>query len=304
MKIRLLSVLLIALVSLTLTACGGKVELLKDISEMEANEALAVLLDAGISAEKLPGKEGAVSLTVEKSQFSDAIRILNSEGLPHERYAKMGDVFRKEGLISSPLEERARYLWALSQELQATVSQIDGVVRARVHVVLPERASGTDPSLPSSASVFIKYKAGYNLDESTAQIKRLVSNSIPGLSAEKVTVVMLPAAKRSEPEPNPNPNPNANPNPTRSSTSKPDETDTTILQKLSRNPAPWIVWSACAALLLALALLGFLVWRRWRDAFGSIAASGKSAIQSTGQTPAPATMVVAPAIPGDTKDDS
>jgi type III secretion protein J len=249
---------------LALVSCGSKVELLKDISEIEANDALAALLDGGISAEKLPGKEGVVSLAVEKSQFSEAMRILNSEGLPHERYAKMGDVFRKEGLISSPLEERARYLWALSQELQATVSQIDGVVRARVHVVLPERASGTDPALPSSAAVFIKYKSGYNLDDSTAQIKRLVSNSIPGLSADKVTVVMLPATQRADAElavkssvkPEVDSQPDSGPVPS------------SRLHALE-------VWAGFTALLIAIASLGYLTWRRWRIAFGSNTGSDK-----------------------------
>lgn len=287
MKIRFILLLIVVLMSMTLSACGGNVELLKDISEMEANEALAVLLDAGITAEKLPGKEGVVSLSVEKSQFSDAIRILKSEGLPHERYAKMGDVFRKEGLISSPLEERARYLWALSQELQATISQIDGVVRARVHVVLPERASGTDPSLPSSASVFIKYKAGYNLDESTAQIKRLVSNSIPGLSAEKVTVVMLAAAQRTESD-----------TPTRAAVI-PEPTGTTLL---STNPAPWMVWSACAALLTGISLIGFFGWRRWRDAFVDTEESQSAQIR-TPQSPIAATVSAAQSKSIDLEDD-
>ncbi len=70
---------------LVLAACGSRVELLKDVSEAEANEALAVLLQAGVSAGKLPGKEGVVSLDVEQSQVARAITILNAEGLPHER---------------------------------------------------------------------------------------------------------------------------------------------------------------------------------------------------------------------------
>lgn len=178
------------------TSCSGKVELLQGVSESEANEALAALLEAGISAGKLPGKEGAVGIEVASSEVARAISILKMEGLPKERYAKMGEVFRKEGLISSPLEERARYLWALSQELSATISQIDGVIKARVHVVLPERGAAGDPTLPSSAAVFIKHKAGVNLDDSVIQVKRLVANSITGLSADKVTVILLPAAQK------------------------------------------------------------------------------------------------------------
>jgi type III secretion protein J len=183
----------IALV-LCIAACGGSAELLSDITEDEANDVLAVLIDAGVDAHKTPGKEGMVGVTVDQSQVSKAISLLHAEGLPRERFAKMGEVFRKEGLISSPLEERARYLWALSQELSSTISQIDGVVKARVHVVLPERSSGSDPALPSSAAVFIKHRRQVSMDDAVPQVKRLVANSIPGLAIEKVTVVLVPAA--------------------------------------------------------------------------------------------------------------
>jgi type III secretion protein J len=172
------------------------VELLTDIPEGEANEVLSALAEAGVTARKQDGKEGMVSLAVDQRQIGKAISILHSEGLPRERFAKMGEVFRKEGLISSPLEERARYLWALSQELSATVSQIDGVLKARVHVVLPERSSGSDAAMPSSAAVFVKYRKLYNMDEVSVQIKRLVANSVPGLTPDKVSVVLLPAAPK------------------------------------------------------------------------------------------------------------
>ncbi len=137
-----------------------------------------------------------VKLVIDQSLVARAITVLGAEGLPRHRYATMGDVFRKEGLISSPLEERARYLWALSQELSATVAQIDGVLTARVHVVLPERSSGSEPAMPSSAAVFIKHQLGYNLQNALPQVRQLVSNSIPGLAADKVSVVLVPAQPR------------------------------------------------------------------------------------------------------------
>lgn len=190
---RVSSIIVVLVHALLLGACSASVELLTDIPEAEVNEVLSALTAAGIAAKKTTGKEGLASISVDQRQIGRAIAKLNAEGLPHERFAKMGEVFRKEGLISSPLEERARYLWALSQELSSTVSQIDGVLKARVHVVLPERSSGSDPALPSSAAVFIKYRKIYNMDEASIQVKRLVANSIPGLTIEKVSVVLLPA---------------------------------------------------------------------------------------------------------------
>jgi type III secretion protein J len=176
------------------------VELLSNINEREANEVVGVLSESDIKVTKLPGKDGAVNLTVDQSQVARAISVLSAEGMPRERRATMGDVFRKEGLISSPLEERARYLWALSQELSETISQIDGVLRSRVHVVLPERSTGGEAALPSSAGVFVKHRRNVNLEESVPQIKRLVASAIPGLSVEKVSVVLVPATAHTQPQ--------------------------------------------------------------------------------------------------------
>jgi len=189
-----------AVLVLALAGCGANVELLSNMNEREANEVIAALSEADIAVQKLPGKDGVINLSVDQSNVARAITVLSTDGLPRERRATMGDVFKKEGLISSPLEERARYLWALSQELSETISQIDGVLRARVHVVLPERSTGGDPPLPSSAGVFVKHRNGVNLEESVPQIKRLVASSIPGLTIEKVSVVLVPATVASAPQ--------------------------------------------------------------------------------------------------------
>ena len=192
--LRLMRACLAALALASLVAgCGSYVELMASMPEQEANEVLAALLDAGIKAEKIPGKEGMVSLRVDKSEVARAVDTLRSKGLPRERFARMGEVFKKEGLISSPLEERARYLWALSQELAGTISQIDGVITARVHIVLPERSSAGDPSIPSSASVFIKHQPQFSIEPVLPQIRRLITTAIPGLTGEKVSVVLVPS---------------------------------------------------------------------------------------------------------------
>ena len=190
---KILQAALALLMAVALTACSRKVELMASMPEPEANEVLAALQNAGIAAEKIAGKEGMVGVAMDADQVGRAVDLLREKGLPRERFAGMGQVFKKEGLISSPLEERARYLYALSQELGATLSQIDGVVVARVHVVLPERGSSGDPSIPSSAAVFIKHQEGYNLDVVQPQVRRLVTNSIPGLTPDKVSIVLVSA---------------------------------------------------------------------------------------------------------------
>lgn len=182
------------LLSIAITACSESVDLVGSLSESEANEILATLLQAGIEAEKVPAGDGLITVQVASDKVAQALQIMRANGLPREQFTRMGDVFKKEGLISSPLEERARYIYALSQELAETISQIDGVIVARVHVVLPDRTPGTAEIVaPSSAAVFIKYKEAYNLDSVVPQIKRLVTNSISDLSYDNVSVILVPS---------------------------------------------------------------------------------------------------------------
>lgn len=187
--------LMLVFILFALAGCGGKVDLLSGLSESDANETLAVLLDAGIPTEKTTKKDG-ISVRVPESQVAQSLALLNSKGLPRRHHDRMGDVFKKENLISTPLEERARYLYALSQELEHTFSQIDGVLSARVHIVLPERLTPGDPLLPSSAAVFIRHVAQVDLGVLEPRIRRMVANSIPGLNSGKtdqITVVFVPA---------------------------------------------------------------------------------------------------------------
>ncbi len=182
--------LLALLFLLLLSAC--KVELFSGLGEHEANDMMAALLRRGIPAEKAPGLEGTYVLMVEEARFAEAVELLKMQGFPREPFASIGEVFKKEGLISSPLEERVRFVYALSQELSATLSEIDGVLSARVHVVLPDNALSTGKIVPSSAAVFIRHLAEAPVDELVPQIKMLVTNSIEGLAYDKVSVVLFP----------------------------------------------------------------------------------------------------------------
>ena len=175
-----------------LVACSKPVELVSGLSESEANEILGTLLKSSISAKKVARKDG-IYIEVDSEHVGVAIEILRNLGLPRQRHSRLGDVFKKENLISSPLEERARYLYALSQELEQTISQIDGVIAVRVHVALSERLGPGEPTTPSSASVFIKHQHDSAVETTVAQIRDLVFNSIPGLTQEKISVVLVPA---------------------------------------------------------------------------------------------------------------
>lgn len=125
-------------VAIVLSACSKMVPLQTDLKDAEANEMVLVLTRNGIDVHKQRDKEG-VTLTVKEDDLSRASAALNAAGLPKRSLANLGEVFKKQGMISSPLEERVRYIHGLSEELGFTLQQFDRVISARVHVVLPER---------------------------------------------------------------------------------------------------------------------------------------------------------------------
>jgi type III secretion protein J len=76
--------------------------------------------------------------------------------------------------------------------LSQTISDIDGVLSARVHLVLPENDPLKQRLVPSSASVFIRHRASVAMNDLIPQVKILVANGISGLTYDKVSVVLIP----------------------------------------------------------------------------------------------------------------
>ena len=184
---------LFAVILLLFVLCGCEQALFTDRPEEEINDMMAILISHDIACSKSPGAEGTFSLSVDGSDIAKAVKVLKDQGYPREHFANTGELFQKKGLISSPAEERIRYIFALSQEVSGTIAQIDGVLASRVHIVLPENDPFGERAMPSSASVFIKYKPEYDIESQAIKIKELVVNSIEGLEFKNVTVALFKA---------------------------------------------------------------------------------------------------------------
>ena len=184
----------VALIGLcALLAACGQVDLYTKLTEGQANEMVAALQTAGIESTKVDGGEQGWTLKASQADFARAIEVLRSQGYPREEFASLGTVFKKEGFVSSPTEERARLVYGMSQELSHTISEIDGVVQARVHLAIPESKPLAEQAQPPSASVFIKYRPGSNVAAQVGKVKSLVVNSVEGLKVDNVSVQTFPA---------------------------------------------------------------------------------------------------------------
>ncbi len=189
----------VLLVCLALAGCKQE-SLYVGLQQTEANEILSLMYAAGLPAEKVADKEGTYSITTSKDTFAQAMALLQANGLPREEFESMGEVFQKEGFVSSPLEERARLNFALSQEIAHTISSIDGVITARVHLVIPVAERLTRDRQPASASVFVKHRADVDLSGAVGKIKSIVINGVENLPYENVTVAFFDARAYEPPQ--------------------------------------------------------------------------------------------------------
>ncbi len=181
----------LAACSLMLTGCKEETTLHSQLEERQANLVMATLMDAGIACRKKEGEENLWNVLIDTQDFAKAVNLLESNGLPQRAYQGVSEVFKKSGMVSSPSEERIRFMDALAQDLSRTIATIDGVIDARVHVVLPENDPFAKNSLPSSAAVAIRSRWDAEIDDLIPQIKSLVRNAIEGLQYEKITVTVF-----------------------------------------------------------------------------------------------------------------
>lgn len=144
-----------------------------------------VLKDFGIPFDV---SSDGTSLMVTHRDSAHARMLLAEKGLPqspntgYELFNDLGSL----GLTSF-MQDVTR-VRALEGELARTIQGMKGIRAARVHLVLPDRASFRRDQQPASASVVIRTENAEDI--STAQaIRHLVAAAVPGLKVDGVTVL-------------------------------------------------------------------------------------------------------------------
>ena len=188
----------LAVVFATTLLIGCRTEVLHHLPESEANRIVSVLQDHGIYAEKTIGDPEANtwSISVPRDASGRAWSVLEEYKLPRAPERRFADVFGKSKLVVTPKEEQALFLEALQGELSQTVESIDGVIDARVHLVLPERDLGGEYRGVPKASVVVEFlpNAQGQPPIQRNEVQQVVAHAVEGMAPTDVAVVLKPAS--------------------------------------------------------------------------------------------------------------
>jgi flagellar M-ring protein FliF len=155
------------------------------LERSDVNQIGMVLGESGISFDV--GSDGT-SVLVPAGRTAQARMLLAEKGLPSSTNAGY-ELFDNVGSLglTSFMQEVTR-VRALEGEIARTIQSIAGVKAARVHIVVSERANFRRDQQQPSASVVIR-AAGIDATTTAMSIRHLVAAAVPGLSADKVTVL-------------------------------------------------------------------------------------------------------------------
>jgi flagellar M-ring protein FliF len=157
-----------------------------NLSPEDASEAAAVLKASGIA---FRSEANGAALSVPASQVHDARLLLASQGLP--RGGGVGfELFDRGDFGASEFTQRVNLRRATEGELARTISRLQAVRSARVHVTMPEKGLYRDDDRRASAAVVLNLQPGRTMHErELAGVRHLVASAVPGMDADNVTVV-------------------------------------------------------------------------------------------------------------------
>lgn len=177
----------IALAAVLWTSGPDYKPVLSSITNYNADQIVEVLNTNSIPF-KIDQNSGA--LLVESDYYQQARLKLAGSGIVSDNTIGMEILDKDQGLGTSQFVEGARYRRGLEGELSKTISSLQSVKSARVHLAIPKESVFVRDTRKPSASVFLELYPGRRLDSSQVDaIVNLVASSISQLSDKNVTVV-------------------------------------------------------------------------------------------------------------------
>ncbi len=159
-------------------------------SDLEPADASAVVEKLKSQKIKYEVRGDGSTIAISPPDMIHELRMsLAGEGLP--RGGKVGfELFDTNNLGTTSFVERLKFIRATQGELERTISSLDAIASARVHITQPEKTVFAKRGSEPTASVMIKLRPGGELDQKQIRgISHLVAGSVEGLKIENVSIV-------------------------------------------------------------------------------------------------------------------
>lgn len=161
--------------------------LMNSTNSYAAADVIEVLQTTGVDFDIDPAS-GVI--LVRQGDLHQARLAIAGAGLSDDQTVGYELLDQDQPLGTSQFMENTRYLRSLEGELARTISSINQVRTARVHLAIPERSVFVRDQRQPTASVFADLYAGAEMDrDSVNAIRNLVAGSIPELQPENVSIV-------------------------------------------------------------------------------------------------------------------
>jgi flagellar M-ring protein FliF len=146
-----------------------------------------VLAKSGMAVE-IDTVNGGVNVPVE--EYHQAKMLLAAQGLPSTPVDGFEMIRQQQAMGTSQFMEQKRYQLAIEEELARSISSIQAVKTARVHLAMPKQSVFVRNRVATTASVVVTLAQGRGLNDSQAQaIVHMVASSVPYLDPANVSVV-------------------------------------------------------------------------------------------------------------------
>lgn len=171
---------------MTTRMTSGQMALLYSDLDSQDSAAIAKKLDGM----KIPFEVSPDGKTIKvgSDMVGKARMAAAGEGLP--RGGSIGyEIFdQKEGFGTTSFVQNINHLRALEGELSRTISTLNTVSSARVHLVLPQRELFSRTESHATASVFLRLRGVLSAEQVNA-IKNLIAAAVPQLHTDNISIV-------------------------------------------------------------------------------------------------------------------
>ncbi|MCB0353568.1 MAG: flagellar M-ring protein FliF [Bdellovibrionales bacterium] len=169
---------------------ANKPEFVTLYSDLEPADSAAVIQALKTQKVKYDVRGGGSVIAVSPPDVVHELRMtLAGEGIPKGGVVGL-EIFESSNLGSTTFQEKVKFMRAIQGELERTITSLEAVTAARVHIAQPEKSVFANRSNKTTASVMLRLRGRDQLEPRQIKgIARLVAGSVEGLSVEDVTIL-------------------------------------------------------------------------------------------------------------------